>query len=157
MGAMEAVEIITKSAKETQKAGSALAVAIGRESIVADRALIITFEGDLGAGKTTFIQGFAQGLGVKESVLSPTFVIQKDFSIALGEYKNFYHIDAYRLKNPGELLELGFEDLVENSENIIAIEWADKVKSILPSDVIGINFESLGGDKRKININYIND
>jgi len=114
--------------------------------------MVIAFEGDLGAGKTSFIQGFARGLGVKESVLSPTFVIQKDFSIALSRYKNFYHIDAYRLKNPEELLELGFEDIIKNPENIVAIEWADKVRTILPREILKIELENLGANKRKIAI-----
>src|SRR3989344_5580756 len=147
---MQAVEIITNSSEETKRAGVALAKSLEKEPIKAGRAMVIAFEGDLGAGKTAFIQGFAQGLGVKESVLSPTFVIQKDFSISFGVYRNFYHIDVYRLKNPEELLELGFGDLVKNPENIIAIEWADKIETILPSEILKIKFENLGENKRKI-------
>ncbi|HAJ44785.1 MAG: hypothetical protein UV53_C0004G0019 [Candidatus Azambacteria bacterium GW2011_GWE1_42_9] len=152
METTQAVEIITKSAEETKKAGVALARSLAKEPIKIGRAMVIAFEGDLGAGKTSFIQGFARGLGVKESVLSPTFVIQKDFSIALSRYKNFYHIDAYRLKNPEELLELGFEDIIKNPENIVAIEWADKVRTILPREILKIELENLGANKRKIAI-----
>lgn len=150
METTQAVEIITHSSEETQKAGVALAKSLEKEPIKAGRALVIAMEGDLGAGKTTFIQGFAQGLGIKENVLSPTFVIQKDFVLSLKNYTNLYHIDAYRLKNSAELLELGFEDVIKGPKNIIVIEWADKVRSILPGDIIIINFESLGGSKRKI-------
>ncbi|MDO8443749.1 MAG: tRNA (adenosine(37)-N6)-threonylcarbamoyltransferase complex ATPase subunit type 1 TsaE [Candidatus Azambacteria bacterium] len=147
-------KIITNSSQETKKAGMELAMAIKDGKTAAKYATVIAFEGDLGSGKTTFIQGLAAELGVKENVLSPTFVIQKDFSLSLENYKNFYHIDAYRLKNSEELLELGFSDLVKNPENIIVIEWADKIKNILPSNVININFENLGEDKRRLIINF---
>ena len=60
------------------------------------------------------------------------------------------NIDAYRLKNPKELSELGFKDIVDNPENIIVIEWADKIKKILPKNILLIRFENLGKNKRKI-------
>jgi len=143
------IEIVAKSSKETKKAGMALGQILGRESL-SDKALVVALEGDLGSGKTTFIQGLAQGLEVKENILSPTFVIQKDFSLALKNYKNLYHIDAYRLKNPSELLGLGFKDLIKNSENLIVIEWADKIKKILPKNILKIEFTNLEKNKRKI-------
>ena len=151
MEAMRAIEIITKSSKETKKAGMALGQIWGREPL-SNKALVVALEGDLGSGKTTFIQGLAQGLKVKENILSPTFVIQKDFLLKLKNFKNLYHIDAYRLKNPEELLELGFKDLIGNPENLIVIEWADKIKKILPKEILKIEFENLGEDKRKITI-----
>ncbi len=152
---MPTIEIITNSSQETKKVGMELAAAVTKKRANRKFAVVFALEGDLGSGKTTFIQGLAMGLGVKEDVLSPTFVIQKDFSIALGDYKNFYHIDAYRLKNPEELLELGFTDLIKNSENIIVIEWADKIKKILPNNAVWINFKNLGEDKRKLTISNI--
>lgn len=130
--------------------GLALAETVKKQPIISKRALIIALEGNLGSGKTTFIQGLAKGLKIKESVLSPTFVIQKDFSLGLKNYRSLYHIDAYRLKNPGELLELGFKELIRNPENLIVIEWADKIKKLLPSKIIWIKFENLGKERRKI-------
>ena len=153
MEAMRAIEIITKSSKETKKAGMALGQILGREPL-SNKALVVALEGDLGSGKTTFIQGLAQGLKVKENILSPTFVIQKDFSLKLKNFKNLYHIDAYRLKNPEELLELGFKDLIGNPENLIVIEWADKIKKILPKNILRIKFENLGENKRRIKIEF---
>jgi tRNA threonylcarbamoyladenosine biosynthesis protein TsaE len=150
MEAMQTIEIVTNSSEETKKVGHALAATLEKEPLNTKQAFVVALEGDLGSGKTTFIQGLAKGLKVRENVLSPTFVIQKDFSLGLGHYKNFYHIDAYRLKNPEELLELGFEDLISNPENLIVIEWADKVKKILPRNILRIKFENLGKDKRKI-------
>ncbi|MFH1990377.1 MAG: tRNA (adenosine(37)-N6)-threonylcarbamoyltransferase complex ATPase subunit type 1 TsaE, partial [Patescibacteria group bacterium] len=152
---MPITEITTNSSQETKKVGMELAAAIKKNRANPKRALVVALEGDLGSGKTTFIQGLAAGLGIKENVLSPTFVIQKDFPLSLKNYKNFYHIDAYRLKNPEELLELGFGDLIKNPENIVVIEWADKVRDILPKNVILIRFGSLGENKRKILISNI--
>jgi len=153
MEAMRVIEIINKSSKETKKAGMALGQILGREPL-SNKALVVALEGDLGSGKTTFIQGLAQGLKVKENILSPTFVIQKDFLLKLKNFKNLYHIDAYRLKNPEELLELGFKDLIGNPENLIVIEWADKIKKILPKNILRIKFENLGENKRRIKIEF---
>ena len=157
MEAMQVIEIITSSSEETKKIGRAFAATLEKEPFNTKQALVIALEGDLGSGKTTFIQGLAQGLKVKENILSPTFVILKEFPInfsAQGRpasgWKNLYHIDAYRLKNSEELLELGFKDLVGNPENLIVIEWADKVKKILPREILKIEFENLGENKRKI-------
>ena len=154
---MPLIEIITKSAEETKKIGLTLTETLKRP-IILKQALIIALEGDLGSGKTTFIQGLAKGLKIKENVLSPTFLILKQFSLSeaglplaeIRSYKSFYHIDAYRLKNSEELLELGFKDLINNSENIIVIEWADKIKKILPKNILWINFKNLGKSRRKI-------
>ncbi len=156
---MQSIEIITNSPKETKKVAILLSEAMKDQSL-SNRAFIIALEGDLGSGKTTFIQGLAQGLKVGENILSPTFVIQKDFSLELKNFKNLYHFDAYRLKNPEELLELGFRDLIRNPENLIVIEWADKIKKLLPREILRIKFVSLreisrreknwGGNKRRI-------
>ena len=143
------MEIIAKSANETKKIAALLAKKI-KEKLQPKQALIVALEGGLGSGKTTFIQGLAQELGIKENVLSPTFVIQKDFLLSLKNFRNFYHIDAYRLKNPQELLELGFDDLIKNPGNLIVIEWADKVKKILPKHIMKIKFFNLGKNQRKI-------
>jgi tRNA threonylcarbamoyladenosine biosynthesis protein TsaE len=145
------IEIITKSAEETKKVGFNLAAVLRKESI-SNKAFIIALEGNLGSGKTTFIQGLAKGLGVRENVLSPTFVIQKDFPLKLKNFKNFYHIDAYRLEYYKELLELGFIDLAKNPGNLIVIEWADKIKKILPKNILKIKFINLGKNKREITI-----
>jgi len=152
------IEIVTGSPKETKKVAILLSKAMKDQSL-SNRAFIIALEGDLGSGKTTFIQGLAQGLKVGENILSPTFVILKEFPINFSAqggpasgWKNLYHIDAYRLKNPEELLELGFIDLIRNPENIVVIEWADKIKKILPREILRIKFENLGENKRKITI-----
>jgi len=116
------------------------------------KAQILAFEGDLGAGKTTFIQGFAKGLGIDEKILSPTFIIFKKFKINDPSFNLFYHIDCYRLRNSKDLLELGFEEFSSNPKNIIALEWSEIVDDVLPKDKILINLETESENKRIINI-----
>ncbi len=112
------------------------------------QAFVIALEGDLGGGKTTFLQGFAKGLGIKEKILSPTFVLMKRFN-------NFYHIDCYRVKNPKAILDLGFEKIIAEPKNIVAIEWADRIKEILPKDSLIIKFDFLSKEKRCVKVNSL--
>jgi len=102
-------------------------------------------KGNLGGGKTTFVQGFAKGLGIKEKILSPTFNIFK-------KYKNFYHIDCYRIKREKEAIDLGFQEIFSNPENIVAVEWPENIKKIMPERTIWLTFKVIGEDKRKITI-----
>ena len=147
-------KIITKSFKETQNLGKELASLINPSS----EAVVLLLHGNLGSGKTTFLQGFAKGLGIKEKILSPTFVIQKRFLLKNKKFHNFYHIDCYRLKNEkparagGDILELGFKDIIKNPENIIAIEWPEKIKKVLPKNCIKINFKFINENERAIDI-----
>ena len=168
---------ITKSAGQTRKIGEKMAKEIvsptttlnsgerwGR-GFPAQRkgAIVLAMEGDLGGGKTTFIQGFARGLGIKENITSPTFVILKKFEIAASlravalaprndRKRIFYHIDAYRLEKPKDLLELGVEKILLDSHNIVAIEWSEKIQKIFPKNAIKIKFEFVDSTTRKIKI-----
>jgi tRNA threonylcarbamoyladenosine biosynthesis protein TsaE len=128
------IEIATNSAKETKKAAKMLAEEILASKLDLSGAFIIGLVGDLGSGKTTFAQGFAEGLGImKEKVLSPTFVLMRQYPLKKRNFKTFIHIDCYRLKDAKELEALGWSDLAANPKNIILIEWADRVKTILPA------------------------
>ncbi len=117
-------------------------------------AYIVGLTGNLGGGKTTFAQGFAKALGIKEKILSPTFVIIKKYKIQNTKYKiqNFYHIDCYRIENPRDIIELGWKEVINDPKNIVLIEWADKIKKIIPENSLWINFEHLGKNKRRITI-----
>lgn len=115
-------------------------------------ALVVGLEGDLGGGKTTFLQGFARGLGIKEKILSPTFVIMRKFHVSCSMFHDFYHIDCYRIKKPREILNLEFKEIIFNPQNIIAIEWADRIRKILPKKTIIFKFEFLDQTKRKISL-----
>lgn len=142
----ETLRIVTKSFKETKKVGELLA----QEIIKSKKASIIGLEGELGSGKTTFIQGMARGLKIRERITSPTFVIFKKFKLGLVPYlKYFYHIDCYRLNSVQDLLDLGFKEII-SQPNLVVIEWAEKVKKILPKDTFWIKFEYLDKNKREI-------
>jgi len=136
------MEIITKSAKETQRVGMFLAEEFIKNKPDKNKAVVVALEGDLGGGKTTFIQGFAKGLGIKDKITSPTFVIMK-------KYNFLYHIDCYRIKNK-DLLELDFNEIISNNCNFIVIEWAERVKKILPKNTLWLKFEYIDKNKRKI-------
>ena len=108
---------------------------------------IIAINGDLGAGKTTFIKGVLQGLGYKGNVSSPTYTLVNEYD---AKYK-IIHIDCYREKLINRWLDIGIVDYL-NGDNVVFIEWAKYIKSILPKDVITINIEHLSESKRKIKI-----
>jgi len=147
---MKMKRYLSKSIEETQKIGEELAKEIDK-FFTNKNALLIGLEGELGGGKTTFVQGFAKGLGIKERILSPTFIILKKFKIRKkSKFKNFYHIDCYRLSNYKDLLSLGFQEILNNKENIIAIEWPEKVKEILPSNYLFLKFDFIDFEKRRI-------
>lgn len=136
------MEIITKSPSQTKKIGEILAKEVLKTK-PKKSAFTFGLEGDLGGGKTTFLQGFAKGLGIKEKIVSPTFIIMR-------KIKTFYHIDCYRIQKPKEILDLGFKEIISNPQNIVVIEWADKIKKILPEDVIILKFRFVNKNKRKI-------
>jgi len=143
---------ITNSSGQTKKLGEKLAKEISKFQSKKS-AFVIGLEGELGSGKTTFLQGFAKGLGIKEKILSPTFVLMKKFQIP--KFRNFYHIDCYRIQKPKELLDLGFEEIISNPENIVVIEWADRMRKIIPKNTIWLKFEFVDEKKRKITINNV--
>lgn len=142
------VEILSKSEAQTKKVAKLLAEEIFSPTSrrTKNRAWVIGLEGELGSGKTRFVQGFAKGFGIRQRLTSPTFVLMK-------KYKNLYHIDCYRLNKPKELLDLDFKEIISNPKNIVLIEWAEKVHSILPRDTIWVRFEIVSEKERKILIN----
>lgn len=103
---------------------------------VGKSAKIICLKGDLGAGKTTFTQGFLKALGAKGRVTSPTFVLMKRFSLSGAAKKagfaNAYHLDAYRFRAPKESDTLGLKEIFKDPKAIVVIEWPERLKGILP-------------------------
>lgn len=152
------IEIITKSPKETEIIGKALAQELqffSRQK--RNSALIIALGGNLGGGKTTFVKGIAQGLGIKRKITSPTFIIIKKYKIPitsnlLSLASDLYHIDCYRIQKPKEILDLGFNEIISNSENIIVIEWAERIRRILPKERVTVKFEFVDEETRKLKI-----
>ncbi len=103
-------------------------------------ATIVGLSGDLGAGKTAFTQAVAKHLGIKNKITSPTFVLMKKYplksktEIKSKNHKFLIHIDAYRLKNEKELLDLGWAEILDNDEHLVFIEWPEMVKKAIPAE-----------------------
>jgi len=143
---------ITNSSEETREVAKRLAQEVLKKG-AGKTATIFGLIGELGAGKTTFVQGFASCFDIRKSITSPTYVIMKRFTLdnaSRGKFINLYHIDCYRIKEPQELMQLGFADINHEPKNVILIEWADQVRNILPANVCWIQMEHLSQDKRRI-------
>ncbi len=148
-------EIITKSEQETKKMAGLLAEEIAKKPLKIKGAVVIGLQGELGSGKTNFVQGFARGLGIRKRLTSPTFVLLKRYRVNSSRFAvhSLYHVDCYRLNKAEDLLDLDFNEIITNPENVVLIEWAEKVRKILPKDTIWISFKVVSGKKRKITIN----
>ena len=149
---METLEITTHSPKEMQQLPMLLARELTASGIAVKGALVLALEGDLGGGKTTFAQGFAKGLGIREKILSPTFVIMRIFNMRKSDFRKFVHIDAYRLKSVKELQTLGWKGILQERQAIVLVEWADRVRRALPEEYIRIQFEFVDEKTRNITI-----
>lgn len=114
-----------------------------------DRAALVLLSGDLGAGKTTFVQNLARKLGVTDTLQSPTFVIQKNYPLNTNHYKLLIHIDVYRLHELRELTVLGFEHYLTDPQNLILLEWPEQVPGIAEHPHISIRIEH-NRDARKV-------
>jgi len=137
------MHLTSHSPKETQKIASKLAKRLKKGEV-------LCLFGDLGGGKTTFIQGLAKGLGIKKRVTSPSFVLMRKYPVKDYLLTNLYHIDCYRIKSAKEILDIGFNEILEDKNAVIAIEWADKIKKILPDKRVDIKFEFIDEVTRKI-------
>ena len=122
---------------------------------------IIGLIGDLGAGKTVFVKGLSEELGIKEAVTSSTFVVLKEYNILQpmlhlrGVTKGltkFVHIDAYRVGTPNDIISVGIEDYFNRKDVVMVIEWAEKIKKLLPKNTIYINFKHISENEREISI-----
>ncbi|MBI2611223.1 tRNA (adenosine(37)-N6)-threonylcarbamoyltransferase complex ATPase subunit type 1 TsaE [Candidatus Gottesmanbacteria bacterium] len=135
---------ITETTEETMKLGERYSQNLkGGESLC--------LYGELGSGKTIFTKGIARGLGVKQRLLSPTFIIVRQYDVIKKPFQKLYHLDLYRIKSPKEAVELGLRDFLNKKENIVVIEWPEKLGEFLPKNRIDIHFKDLGDNKREIN------
>lgn len=160
---------ITNSAQETQKIGQMLGKRFKKGDLPAGRQVFIALFGELGGGKTTFVQGLVRGLGIKRRIISPTFIILRKYKISPprspfplrqgfagrvghlgGGETNFYHVDLYRIENQREIEELGLREIIDAGKDIVAIEWAEKMGELLPKNRWEINFEYINDNKRRV-------
>ncbi len=132
--------IATRSPEETAAAGQELGRTLGAGDVVA-------LTGELGTGKTCFVQGLVRGLGVSALATSPTFVL-------INEYRGrlpVHHVDAFRTASLTELMDLGLPDLFDEG-GVTVVEWADKVGPLLPSRTIHVEIAGVGDEPRQITI-----
>lgn len=141
--------IITNSLTETQTLAGEWLKSLPEDST---EAVILGLYGNLGSGKTTFTQCLGKELGIEETMTSPTFVIQKIYETKHNHFKRLIHIDAYRLNSAKELQVLNFEELVDNKNNLIVIEWPENVKEILPDNHIKIYCDFVDENTRKFSL-----
>ena len=134
------MDYITNSPAQTEAVGAALAKVLQPGAVIA-------YRGDLGAGKTAFTRGLARGLGVKESVTSPTYTIVNEY---LSGSMPLFHFDMYRLGSEDELFDIGWEDYLERG-GVCAVEWSENVWGAMEDAVI-VTILRLGEDTRKIEI-----
>jgi tRNA threonylcarbamoyladenosine biosynthesis protein TsaE len=134
----------TYSEEETEKFAASLAERIKPGTVVC-------LDGDLGVGKTVFAKGFASGLGIKESVVSPTFTILHGYE---GGKMPLWHFDVYRISDVDEMDEIGYEDCFYG-DGVSLVEWASRIGEIIPQDAVRVKIEKnpeKGFDYRKITV-----
>jgi tRNA threonylcarbamoyladenosine biosynthesis protein TsaE len=137
---MAASPQIAASAEQTAAAGERLAATLGAGDVVA-------LTGDLGAGKTCFVQGLTRGLGVQVRATSPTFVL-------INEYRGrvpVHHVDAYRTARAAELIDLGLLELFDG-DGVTVVEWAERAAPLLPERTIHVHIDGVGDEPRTITI-----
>lgn len=114
-------------------------------------ATLVTLSGELGAGKTAFTKAVARALGVEETVNSPTFVLEKIYVLPNGQlFKRLIHIDAYRLEKGSDLGPIGFDELVQDADNLIFLEWPENVADALPAPAQHLSFVAEPDNSRVI-------
>jgi tRNA threonylcarbamoyladenosine biosynthesis protein TsaE len=133
---MKTYELVTYNENETKGIAARLAAFLQAGDVV-------TLEGELGAGKTIFAKGIASGLGVKETISSPTFTMIKEYQGKIP----FYHMDAYRLEHAEE--DIGFDEYFEG-DGVCVVEWASFIESFLPENRLGINISYVDEHTRKL-------
>lgn len=115
-------------------------------------ALVLALYGELGSGKTTFVQGLAKGIGIPHRLVSPTFIIIREYPLNLKNFRRFYHIDLYRIEPEMETLNLGFGEIFSNRFNVVTIEWAERLGALLPWNRLDIMFTVKSDSERYINV-----
>lgn len=139
---MNALKLTSRGVEQTLAIGRALGGAAQSNDVIA-------ISGPLGAGKTVLVKGIAAGLGVQESrmVNSPTYVIVNEYDGRL----HVYHVDVYRLGSPNELAALGFDEMC-SSGGVVVVEWAERVRDLLPVDHLAISVQPSGQNERELTV-----
>ncbi len=139
------LELRAQTAEDTREVGEALSA-----SLRARDAVVLT--GELGAGKTTFVQGVARGLGIEDQVSSPTFTLVKEYRGIL----DIAHVDVYRLERVQDVVDLGLDELGDG-EGVLLVEWGDAVEDLLPDERLRVELttEDLVSDVRRLRVSAL--
>ena len=140
---MQPLQLLAQTSDGTKALGAAVAAML-------EPGDVISLTGELGAGKTTFVQGAAEALGVTSPVVSPTFTLIREYA---GTELTIYHVDVYRLERLQDVIDLGFEEMTD-SGGITFVEWGDAIEALLTDSRLQIEFESAGldTDSRRVRI-----
>jgi tRNA threonylcarbamoyladenosine biosynthesis protein TsaE len=138
------LELRTETAEETRAVGESLSGVLEPRDAIA-------LSGELGAGKTTLVQGVARGLGVAEHVVSPTFTLVREYSGRL----ELTHVDVYRLQREQDVVDLGLEE-IGDGDGVLVVEWGDAVEALLPADRLDVELTTVdptgGSERRRIEV-----
>ncbi len=145
-------QIVVKSLPEWDALAAHVLSTIQSRSDLSERACILVLSGDLGAGKTTFVQALARILGVTDVVQSPTFTIMKQYQTAHETVKRLVHMDAYRIEDIRELAPLRFREILNTPAVLFCIEWGERIQSALPTPAIFLTINHEQDDVRIVTI-----
>ena len=136
-----ALDLISHSADQTQRLGARLGTLLAAGDVIG-------LQGELGSGKTNFVKGVARGLGIRDEVHSPTFILANEYR---GGRLPLFHIDAYRVKDAIEAQGFGLDDYL-NGDGVVVVEWAERVRPALPTELLWMEFRHLSDSKRSLRI-----
>lgn len=151
----QAATIATANAREMKNAaGRILKTLLAKKS----RPIVLALEGELGSGKTTFVQGLARSLGVRGKIQSPTFVLAKWHKLSRRHdpLRRLVHIDAYRLESSAEAERLGLRGILRDPDALVVVEWADRIRKLIPGNAVWIKFRHRVKNSRTIAVRMTN-
>ena len=140
------LDLVSHSVAQTQRLGARL----GELARAGD---LVCLEGDLGSGKTCFVQGFGHGLAIVEDITSPTFILANEHR---GGRLTLYHLDVYRVRNADEAIGIGLDDYL-SGDGVCAIEWAEKIRAVLPAEHLWITFRHAGENARGLTLRAVGE
>lgn len=144
-------EFISNSAIQTKNLGKALGLVLKKGGKNDPRIFLLS--GDLGSGKTAFVQGVAKGLGIKEKILSPTFVLMREFCLKTKKSNKLCHFDFYRLEKRKDAESIGLKQALKEKNALIFIEWPEIISLKIP-EAVKIKFSRISENKRKITFEF---